>query len=87
MPAAPPTWRLGAARGRYTEDRIVRSTEWRGFTVPTEEENSPAGRAARWAALGEQDAFGGEPEDLGDDLFTDESGVSSDPDDTWVPTQ
>jgi len=52
--------------------------EWRGFTVPTEE-NSPAGRAARWAALGE-------PEDPGDDLFTDESGVSSDADDAWVTT-
>ena len=52
----------------------------------TTEENSPAGRAARWAALGGQDAFGGEPEDLGDDLFTDESGVSSDPDDAWVTT-
>jgi hypothetical protein len=54
--------------------------------VPTEEENSPASRAARWAALGGQDAFGGEPEDQGDDLFTDESAVSSDPDDAWVTT-
>ena len=58
--------------------------------MPTED-NSPAGRAARWAALAGQDAFGGEPEDLvaGDpdnDLFTDESGASSDPDsdDAWV---
>lgn len=58
--------------------------------TPTEQDNSPAGRAARWAAAGGQDAFGDEPEDLvagdtGNDLFTDESGVLSDPDDdAWV---